>query len=122
MGGDCDDYYRCLNSLYLVMIILITILSIYVFIGLAYLVRNKLSLNICSICAGVSLTWAWMLLGIILKIIPNTFTLPMVVLMGFSILGIANKLKNKQYKFWQSPKTYKFNRIEKSKDRLKDCC
>jgi hypothetical protein len=104
------------------MIILITILSIYVFIGLAYLARKIFSVNICPICIGVSLTWIWMLLGIIFEFISSSFVLPMVILMGFSILGIANKLKNKQYKIWQAPKTSNTSRVEELKDKMKDCC
>jgi len=104
------------------MAILITILSIYTFIGLAYLARQKFSVDICPICIGVSLTWIWMLLGIIFEFISSSFALPMVILMAFSVLGIVNKLKNKQYKVWQAPKTFNTSRVEELKDKMKDCC
>lgn len=108
------------------MIILITILSIYIFIGLAYFIRRVFSINICSTCVGVSATWIWMLIGIILNIIPDSFILPMEVLIVLSVLGISNKLYNKQYKFWQMPEYSSHspgsNHAEELKEKLKNCC
>jgi len=122
VGGCRNDYYWYFNFLYLIMAILITILSIYIFIGLAYLTRKIFSVDICPICVGVSLTWVWMLLGIMFELVSNSFVLPIVILMMFSVLGIANKLKNKQYKIWQAPKTSNTSRVEELKDKMKDCC
>lgn len=104
------------------MAILIAILSIYLFTGLVYLARKNFSINICPICVGVSATWMWMLLGIIFKVIPNSFIFPTGILIALSILGIVNKLKNKQYKFWEPPRTPNTPRVGELEEKMKDCC
>ncbi|MDP2789143.1 MAG: hypothetical protein Q8O46_03800 [bacterium] len=104
------------------MIILIAIVSVYAFTGLTYLVRRKFSVNICPICVGVSITWIWMLFGMTLRVIPDSFMFPAGILVGMSILGIANKLGKKQYKFWRSPETGDNSKIEELNEKMKNCC
>ena len=103
------------------MTILIAILSVYAFTGLAYLVRKNFTVDICPICVGVSLTWIWMLFGIAFLIIPNSFIPVVGILIAMSVLGIANKLEKRQYKFWQSPKIPN-KKVEELKDKLENCC
>ena len=104
------------------MSILIAIVSVYVLTGLTYLIRQKFAVNICPICAGVSLTWIWMLLGITLGALPSSFIFPAGILIAMSFLGIANKLEKKQYKFWRSPEILKNQSNEELKEKMKNCC
>ncbi len=52
--------------------------------------------GICPICAGVSGTWLWMLLGMFTGKLPITnYQLPVAILMGGSIVGIAYQLEDR---------------------------
>ncbi len=52
--------------------------------------------GICAICAGVSGTWAWMLLGMLTGKLPITsYQLPAAILMGGSVVGIAYQLEDR---------------------------
>jgi hypothetical protein len=78
------------------MIILIILTSIFLITGTAWLVKRYLSINICPICAGVFLTW-FILLALMLtgKISAFVFQMPIALLMGGSVVGIAYKLESK---------------------------
>ena len=104
------------------MSILVAIVSIYAFTGLAYLIRKNFRVNICPICAGVSFTWMWMLLGIGLGVVSRSFIFPVGIMMGMSVLGIVKKINEKQYKFWQSPKIQNNQKVEELKEKMKNCC
>ncbi|TSC89188.1 MAG: hypothetical protein G01um10143_569 [Parcubacteria group bacterium Gr01-1014_3] len=74
------------------MIIIVTI-SIFMIMGLAWLLNKTFRFRICPICAGVSGTWLWMLIALFLgyKIDP---ALP-ALLMGGSVVGAAYQLEKR---------------------------
>ncbi len=72
------------------MEILITTLSIFVITGIVWFFGKFSSIKICPICAGVAGTWFWLLTGMIFGQLPITnYQLPVAILMGGSIAGIA---------------------------------
>lgn len=79
-------------------VIVITIASILA-LTLAVVGFNSLKLlpwSICSICAGVSGTWAWMLIGMSTNLLLTTYyLLPAAILMGGSVVGIAYQLEQR---------------------------
>jgi len=106
--------------------IIIAVVSIVVFTVIAWAMNKKLPIKICPICAGVSLTWLWMLLGMgygLLSI--EKYQLITAVLMGGSVVGITNKLQEK-YKILKEQRILaqeKNNKkVETSKNQLDDCC
>ncbi|MEK9194384.1 MAG: hypothetical protein AAB884_01090 [Patescibacteria group bacterium] len=77
------------------MTILIVIISIFVIIA-ATLVINKLGFRICPICAGVAGTWLWILAAVFLGAFsPTDYQLPLGILMGGSVVGIAYQLEKR---------------------------
>ena len=110
------------------MIILITIISILFFSLTAFVLRKYLNLKICPLCAGVSLSWLWMLLGIWFGLLPiEKYQLMTAMLMGGSIIGIVNKLEEKKVflklrsgKKQNTPEENK--KVGELKDRLDNCC
>jgi len=105
---------------------IIVILSILIFTGIVWALNKKLPVQICPICAGVSLTWLWMLLGMSYGLLSiEKYQLITAVLMGGSVVGITNKLEEK-YKMLKIRKTIiKDGNNEKSgtlKKQLDDCC
>ena len=71
----------------------ITILSIAVITGAAWLAGGVLPFKVCPICAGVSGTWLWML---VLSFLGYEIDLVVVaMLMGGSVIGIAYQLEKK---------------------------
>lgn len=75
------------------MWVIIAIVSVFILTGAVRLVGKMLEWRICAICAGVSLTWLWLLaarwLGYSIDpIVPA-------VLMGGSVVGAAYQLENK---------------------------
>lgn len=102
------------------------ILSILVFTCIAWVLNKILPIKICPICAGVSLTWLWMLLGMgygLLSIEKYQFVTA--ILMGGSVVGITNKLQEK-YKILKEKKIrIKYGNKENAealKDQLENCC
>ena len=104
----------------------IAIISIFVLTLFAWLLNKVLPIKICPICAGVSLTWLWMLLGMGYGFLSvEKYQIVIAILMGGSVVGITNKLEEK-YKF------FKFNKskikgenseeIKKIKKQMEDCC
>lgn len=52
--------------------------------------------ELCPICAGVSVTWIWILIGLYLLILdPETWTAIVTMLMGGSVVGISYQLEKK---------------------------
>ncbi len=75
---------------------LIVIGSILAMTVLAAVIRRIFKINICPICAGVSLTWAWLLFGIYSNLLLTTHYLLLTsILMGGSVVGIAYQLVKK---------------------------
>ena len=65
--------------------------------GIAWFLNRVLPFRICPICAGVAGTWLWMLAGLLFGFISTSnFQLPISILMGGSVVGIAYQIgKNK---------------------------
>ncbi len=73
---------------------IIAILSILIITLAVWLTKKRLMLGICPICAGVFLTWLWMLGGIILGQLPITdYQLPTALLMGGTVVGLISKFE-----------------------------
>lgn len=90
------------------MIIFIIVISILAITG-AVAVWNRLGfIWICPICAGVSGTWLWTLIGVLAGQLPITnYQLPIGILMGGSTVGIAYQLEkrlppNRSALFWKT--------------------
>lgn len=78
------------------MTILITIISIFAIAALAFIFNKIFGAGVCPICAGVSGTWIWMLIGSLAGIFPMTlFQIPIAILAGGSVVGIAYLLEKK---------------------------
>jgi len=98
------------------------ILSI-LFLTLAVWVINKKSpVQVCPPCAGVTLTWLWMLLGMWFGLLSvSRYELLTAVLMGASIGGIVTELK-KMFAKLKEKMERENKRVESLEDKLKDCC
>lgn len=78
------------------MVIALVIVSILLLTVSVRGANKFLPFKICPICAGVSGTWLWMLLGVVIgKLSLVSFQLPTAVLMGGSVVGIAYQLEKK---------------------------
>ena len=75
------------------MLITITVISILAVSTLAYFAKRILPLKVCPICAGVFITWAWLLGAYFLGYQINLM-IP-ALLMGGSVVGIAYQLEKK---------------------------
>src|SRR3989344_6235600 len=75
------------------MIITITAVSIIVIAGVVWLINRVLPFTICPICAGVFLTWVWLIVAHIFGYQIN-LVVPS-LLMGGSVVGIAYQLEKK---------------------------
>ena len=77
-------------------------------------------MQVCSICAGVTLTWAWLLLGMWLGYLPpSRYEFITAILMGASIGGIVTELK----KLFEKIRARRSNQnAELLEDKLKNCC
>jgi len=99
---------------------IVAILSILILTILVWILNKKLSVQVCSICAGVTLTWLWMLVGLWRGLLPvpgNEFIVA--ILMGATIGGIVTELK----KIFQKHRSRSKNtEVELLDDKLKDCC
>lgn len=72
----------------------ITLLSIASITLIVWLVKKLLKFEICPICAGVMLTWLWMLVGMKLNLLSSgTYLLLTGILMGGTIVGLMSKLE-----------------------------
>ena len=105
---------------------IIAIISILILTSAIWVLNKKLPIKICPVCAGVSLTWLWMLLGMgygLLSIEKYQFITA--ILMGGSVVGITNKLEEK-YKTFKKQKTLveirNNGQAEVLKEQLDDCC
>jgi len=102
----------------------IAIISILLIVFVTWFINKKLSIKICPICAGVSLTWFWMLFGIgygLLSI--DKYQLITAILMGGSVVGITNKLEEKYKILKERKKKVRSNEQAGAlKKQLDDCC
>lgn len=71
------------------------IFSIFL-LTIAVWVFGKFSpIKVCPICAGVSLTWLWLLVGLFLGQLPTAdYQLPAALLIGGTVVGLAFKLES----------------------------
>ena len=99
---------------------IIAILSILILTLSVWVISKKLPIQICSICAGVTLTWLWMLAGIWLGFISaSRYEFPVAILMGATIGGIVTELKKMFLKFRNKNE---LKEVESLEDKLKNCC
>ncbi len=103
------------------MILAITIISILGITGFFWLANKILLVQICPICAGVSGTWLWILVGLYIGILdvgspsalssgPMGWQLVAGVLMGGSVAGIAYQLEKRMHEEsagWRTPLFWK---------------
>ncbi len=74
-------------------IIILVTASILTITAAVWLVNKILPRHICPICVGVSGTWILMLAGVLTGFLPlESFRLPIGVLMGGSVVGIAYQI------------------------------
>ncbi|MCL5795126.1 MAG: hypothetical protein M1338_02110 [Patescibacteria group bacterium] len=73
--------------------IIITVISIFTLSFLVWLANRFLPFKICPICAGVSGTWIWLIIGYFLGYQINLI-IP-AILMGGSVVGLAYQLEKK---------------------------
>ena len=75
------------------MLITITVVSIIAIAGLVWFANKILPFTVCPICAGVFLTWVW-LIGAYIWGYQINLSVP-ALLMGGSVVGIAYQLEKK---------------------------
>ena len=75
------------------MELIIVIIPILIITFATWLLRKYLSLKICPICAGVVLTWLWLLMGIKLNLLPTNYYLLTAIMMGGTVVGAMSKLE-----------------------------
>jgi hypothetical protein len=99
---------------------IIAILSVLILTLGVWVVNKKLPIKICSICAGVTLTWAWMLFGMWIGFLSvSRYEFVTAILMGASIGGIVTELKKLFLKRRAQTGVGKTKEIEK---QLDSCC
>jgi len=86
---------------------IIVIFFILIFTSIIWILNKKLSFNVCPICAGVSLTWVGLLIGINLDKLPiDIYQLPTAILAGGTVVGLMSKIethiKRKPLLIWKS--------------------
>ena len=98
----------------------IAIVSILILTLLVWLSNKILPIKVCSICAGVTLTWAWMLSGMWFGFLSAPrYEFIIAILMGASIGGIVTELKKLFLKRKNRTGSTKAEEIEK---QLDNCC
>ncbi|MDP2655327.1 MAG: hypothetical protein Q8P17_02070 [bacterium] len=75
------------------MLITITVVSILVIAGLVWFANRVLPFTVCPICAGVFLTWVWLITAYTIGYQIN-LVIP-ALLMGGSVVGVAYQLEKK---------------------------
>ena len=101
---------------------IIAIISILLITLAVWGINKKLPIQICPICAGVTLTWLWMFLGMWFGFISvSRYEFLTAVLMGASIGGIVTELKKILLKFRGRSGT-KIKKVESLENKLKKLC
>ena len=101
---------------------IIAIISILFWTLTVWVINKKLPIQICSICAGVTLTWLSLLLGMWFGLLSvSKYEFITAILMGASIGGIVTELKKMLLKFRNRSES-KNKKVEPLEDKLKDCC
>ena len=96
---------------------IIALISILIITLIVYFVKSKLQLKVCSICAGVSFTWFWLLFGMYFGFLSvSRYEIITAILMGASIGGIVMELKKMFLKFRSKTEN------KEIKKQLDNCC
>lgn len=99
---------------------IVAILSILIITLAVWRINKWWSFQVCPICAGVALTWGWMLGGIVYGfLLIEKYEILVAVLMGASIGGIVTELKKIFPKFRSKTKN---TEVEEIKKQLDQCC
>lgn len=99
---------------------IIAISSILILTVFVWALSKKLLFKVCSICAGVTLTWLWMLLGMWFGFLsPARYEFIIAILMGASIGGIVTEIKKM---FQKSRNKAKNGKADEIKEQLDNCC
>lgn len=100
----------------------IAISSILILTLLVWALNKILPIKICPPCAGVTLTWLWIFLGIWFNFLSVArYEFIVAILMGASIGGIVTELKKLFPKFRRN-NSARDKKIESLENKLKDCC
>ncbi len=76
------------------MIIFSILISIFVLTVLTFFIKKKFFIKICPICVGVFTTWFILYIGLLTGMLDmELFQLPVAILMGASVAGIATALE-----------------------------
>ncbi len=66
----------------------VALISLIGFALVALALREYAGVRVCPVCAGVAITWGWMLLALVLwPELSETYRLPIAILMGASVSG-----------------------------------
>ena len=99
---------------------IIAIVSIFILTSIVWGLNKKLPVQICPVCAGVSLTWLWLFFGMWFGLLPvSGYEFITAILMGTTIGGIVTELKKMFSKIRSRRKN---ERVESLEDKLKNCC
>ncbi|HEY4475664.1 MAG TPA: hypothetical protein VJB92_03010 [Candidatus Paceibacterota bacterium] len=79
------------------MSIIFATISILAITAIVYLAQDFLPFKVCAICAGVAGTWILMFIGMLSgQLLTSDFQLPISILMGGSVVGIAYQLERRR--------------------------
>ena len=86
---------------------IIPIISIISFTFIMWIFNKIFSVKVCSLCAGVSITWLWIFFGITFgKLSVDLYQLPLAILAGGTVVGLMYKLeeniKGKYILIWKT--------------------
>ncbi|HEY4512974.1 MAG TPA: hypothetical protein VJH06_00445 [Candidatus Paceibacterota bacterium] len=75
---------------------IIAISSILILTAIIWLISKKLPFRICPICAGTTLTWAGIFLGMFFGKLPiSDYQVPFAILAGGTVVGAMSKLEER---------------------------
>lgn len=101
---------------------IIAIFSIFFLTGIVFILNKKLPIQICPICAGVTLTWLWMLFGMGLGFLSvPRYEFITAILMGASIGGIVTEFK-KLFLKYRNNSSEKNKKVKSLEEKMKNCC
>lgn len=102
---------------------LYAILSILILTLLVWVINKKLSIQICPICAGVTLTWIWLFIGIWFGFLPIAqYEFVTAILMGATIGGIVGELKKMFLKLKNQKKSEEESSSNELQNKMENCC
>lgn len=85
----------------------IAIVSIVALTSIVWLITKTTQIKICPICAGVTLTWLWLLIAAFLdKVVFADYKVTITILMGGTVVGLMSQFEKKiEIKFFLVWKT-----------------